>query len=136
MAAQQLSNTRRADTGLYAVQYADPAEVVALLATYDPRFAQCRDWGHTWRPYKAEEYAGGAWDRIMKCRCCSCLRTEELDSRDFVIARHYEYPDGYLVTVGRIDPEGKAAIRSSTRGAFRAAARAFQESEDKGRKAS
>lgn len=111
--------TRTLSQAAPTVRWADLGEVEEVVATIRWAFAQCRDWGHAWRPWRTEDYPDGSEDRTLKCRSCGTLRIEYLSARGLRDrSPRYEYPDGYLLGIGRLDPEAKAIIRHAMREQF------------------
>lgn len=91
---------------------ADPDAVAAWSEDLGDAFLTCRDFGHTWKAFRA--YAeGGGYVRILKCPRCKTEREQTLDRRGMVIASHYIYPEGYQAPKGsgRMDSEGRGALR-------------------------
>ena len=87
--------------------------VDAAIADLDESSLQCRDFGHSWRPYSAEFVAARRqYVERLQCGRCSTLRVRLLDGRGAQLASHYDYADGYLVKgLGRLTGEDRDAVR-------------------------
>lgn len=77
-------------------------------------FIQCRDFGHSWRPYSAR------WDQqdlcyVQELRCsrCKTIRSRLLGKRGELLGSSYDYPEGYTMPhgIGRLTGHDKDAIR-------------------------
>lgn len=72
----------------------------------------CRDYGHTWRPFTATALKGGGWERQLRCASCQTIRRQVLDRSCDVVSSNYRYEEGYLVKdLGRLTGSDRAAIR-------------------------
>jgi len=74
---------------------------------------QCRDFGHSWRPYTARwAEADKCYESVLRCQRCSTLRLRYLSSRGDLVSSRYDYADGYLIAgMGRLDGADRAQIR-------------------------
>jgi hypothetical protein len=106
--------TRRRLTRAVAAGTANPSEVAAWSESLPDRFIQCRDMGHTWRPFQA------SWDaeercyrRVLKCSRCRTERVQLIGASGLILSGHYDYPDGYTAPAGtgRMDSDGRSALR-------------------------
>lgn len=94
-------------------QYLEGVEKAAWL--------QCREVGHDFRYYRAEESDKGTQTRqviirIRKCRRCTTKRFDTIviqNRRAHVERTKYEHPEGYLLAKGngRIGTDGRDMIR-------------------------
>lgn len=83
-----------------------------ILSQMEPAHIQCRDYGHTWRPFTAAALKGGGWERTMRCAICRTARSQLLDRYGDVVQNRYRYEDGYLVKeLGRLTGSDRGAIR-------------------------
>lgn len=65
------------------------------------RFLQCRDFGHSWRPWAVRfdrEY--NSYERTLRCTRCRSERHESLGLSGAKAGRGYTYPDGYQAPPG------------------------------------
>jgi len=77
-------------------------------------FLQCRDYGHSWRPYTASWSSEQAcWERALKCIRCTAERTQRLSRSGEILRGHYVYPEGYLHApgLGRLTGQDRDALR-------------------------
>jgi len=83
------------------------------LGDLDDSSLQCRDFGHSWRPFDARWLPSRRqYDERLQCGRCKTLRVRLLDSRGAQLAAHYVYPDGYLVKgLGRLTGTDRDALR-------------------------
>jgi len=74
---------------------------------------QCRDFGHSWRPYTAKWNAKErAYETQLKCQRCTTLRQRWLSAKGEQLSGNYDYPDGYLVKgMGRLTGHDRDVIR-------------------------
>lgn len=84
-------------------------------ATYKPSHAQCRAFGHQWRPTTVDKVKGtnGAITRyVQNLRCVSCEthKSVNISPRGEIYSRSYQYPEGYQVK-GRLSQDEKASMR-------------------------
>jgi hypothetical protein len=64
---------------------------------YGQAFLQCRTFGHVWRiAEQGPDVRTGAFTFTLACDVCGTQRIDRLNRRSGgVMARRYEYPDGY-----------------------------------------
>jgi hypothetical protein len=76
-------------------------------------FLQCRDFGHSWRPYTARWDSGQrAYESQLRCSRCRTIRTRWIGARGEQLGAHYDYADGYTVKgVGRLTGTDRDALR-------------------------
>ena len=74
---------------------------------------QCRDFGHSWRPYTAEWIPQRRhYLEALQCSRCRTQRLRVLGQRGELLGNRYVYSDGYLaVGVGRLDSDDRDAMR-------------------------
>ena len=89
------------------------SDLDALIDHMPENHLQCRDFGHSWRPYTA------TWDAPARCyvtqlRCSRCrtLRERIIGQNGQQLGSHYLYADGYLVEgMGRLGPADRNHLR-------------------------
>ena len=74
---------------------------------------QCRDFGHSWRPYSARWMAkDNAYQSQLQCQRCKTLRVRWLSKTGAQLSGSYDYPEGYLVKgLGRLSGTDRDVIR-------------------------
>jgi len=74
---------------------------------------QCRDWGHSWRPFTAHWVeADKCFESVLRCQRCRSVRIRYLSARGELLSSRYDYADNYLVEgIGRLDSEDRNHIR-------------------------
>lgn len=89
------------------------------------RYVECRDFGHSWRAYRAWPIAGtSTYGRILRCPRCKVEREQTLDRYGHIVTGHYDYraAPGYLApkgagrTVSRDDIRLTSTLRIIERG--------------------
>lgn len=88
----------------------DVAENVARMAL---EHVQCRDFGHSWRPFSARWLAGSnCFVEILQCARCATERSRMLGARGQLLSNRYVYADGYLVKgMGQLTGTDKDSLR-------------------------
>lgn len=87
-------------------------EVAHFAEGLSDKFLQCRDFGHSWRPWHARWHDEGFYERAFLCHRCKAERWQTLSRFGEVLGGHYRYPDGYQHTgLGRIVQAGRDALR-------------------------
>lgn len=76
-------------------------------------FLQCRDFGHTWRPYTVAWHSQDyEWERTLRCVRCLTQRVQVLSASGGNLRSHYVYPEGYVhAGLGRLDGSARDALR-------------------------
>jgi hypothetical protein len=108
--ARPLKNVRPAPT--------PPAEydLGSAIRGLNVEFVQCRDFGHSWRPFSARWLPfENCFQSVLRCARCSTTRTRYLGPRGQLQTAHYEYADGYQL------PPGAGHLSSSDRDQIRLA---------------
>lgn len=74
---------------------------------------QCRDFGHSWRPYTVEFVPQHRhYLEALRCTRCRTMRVRVLSDSGALLGNRYIYSDGYLVQgVGRLEQEDRDAMR-------------------------
>jgi len=78
-----------------------------------PSFVQCRDFGHSWRPWRTR------WldkDRVysseLRCTRCHTIRERLISESGAMVSSHYEYADGYQIHgLGHLSSSDRDAVR-------------------------
>jgi hypothetical protein len=76
-------------------------------------YLQCRDFGHSWRPYTA------VWDSdynvyrtALRCTRCHTTRHRDINRRGEQLSNRYDYADGYIIKgSGRLTGEDRDTLR-------------------------
>jgi hypothetical protein len=82
--------------------------------TLPDAFLQCRDFGHTFRPFRAWlDSAMNCYQRVLRCGRCKTERRQALSFRGEILSSTYAYEDGYLAPkgTGRMDVNARAGLR-------------------------
>lgn len=76
-------------------------------------FLQCRDFGHTWRPFRASINDDATFERVFRCGRCKTERQQTLSKRGEILGGAYLYTEGYLAPKGteRITSDGRNRLR-------------------------
>lgn len=74
---------------------------------------QCRDFGHSWRPFSArwvpEERC---YESQLRCARCRTIRVRLIGQSGQLLGSHYDYADGYIVKgMGRLDGDERNMLR-------------------------
>lgn len=74
---------------------------------------QCRDFGHSWRPYSARWLSAyNSYESQLLCQRCKTVRTRFLSRTGAQLNSQYDYADGYLVKgMGRLTGGDRDVIR-------------------------
>lgn len=78
----------------------------------DPAHVHCRDYGHSWGPFRVKPIAKG-FERTVRCKTCGATQEQLLNARGDIIKKPgRRYPEGYLVKgLGRLTGEDKGYVR-------------------------
>jgi hypothetical protein len=76
-------------------------------------FLTCRDFGHSWKPWRASLTSESTFVRVLRCQRCRTERTQELSVSGHRLSASYSYPDGYQAPPGSgsLDVAHRDAIR-------------------------
>lgn len=99
--------------------FADASEVTELAKEMKQAYLECRELGHLWRPWMAQEIRderlGRHWERTLRCGRCRSKRNQILTSNGSVVSNSYSYADGYVNKgLGRIVGEARDALRAES----------------------
>lgn len=74
---------------------------------------QCRDFGHSWRPFTARWLPSfNQYESQLICQRCNTVRTRFLSRTGANLSTNYDYADGYTVKgLGRLSGEDRDVIR-------------------------
>ena len=74
---------------------------------------QCRDFGHSWRPYTARWISRyNQYESQQLCQRCSTIKTRFLSRTGEIVSSGYDYADGYLIKgLGRLTGHDRDEIR-------------------------
>jgi hypothetical protein len=91
-------------------------DVTKAVQAMDIEHVQCRDFGHSWRPFTAHWVAAeNAYESQLRCARCQTIRTRWLSKRGAQLSSEYDYPPGYQVTgLGRLTGTDRDTIRLSS----------------------
>lgn len=91
----------------------EPQELGEAIKGLRPEFVQCRDYLHAWRPFTCQWMPSfNVYEAREQCMRCGTIRVREMDRRGHVLARRYEYPEGYSMKgYGRLSGDDRDAIR-------------------------
>ncbi len=108
-------NSKRAAKRKAAVRTVDRTapdfSLMAVVEEMSDQHLQCRDYGHSWRPYTARIIPGG-YVSVQRCQRCTTLRERTLNKNGHVISSKYDYDAGYQIKgLGHIYGPEKDAIR-------------------------
>ena len=89
----------------------DPLE--KFINTLELEHLQCRDFGHSWRPFTARWMAEDrCYESQLRCGRCGTLRVRRLSRTGSQIGSHYDYPEGYVTKgMGRLTGSDRDKIR-------------------------
>lgn len=89
------------------------SELDRVLDELSVEYLQCRDWGHSWRPFSALWQAqDNCYCSILRCARCGTERTRYIGSRGQLLGNNYQYADGYTMAgQGRMTSEDRDHIR-------------------------
>lgn len=89
------------------------SDLDAAISHMDLEFIQCRDFGHSWRPYSARWLPSeNCYESQLRCARCKAIRTRWLSRTGSQVGGGYDYADGYLVKgIGRLTGTDRDKIR-------------------------
>jgi hypothetical protein len=77
------------------------SELEIAVKAMDLSYLQCRDFGHSWRPYTARWVpAENCYQSELQCQRCKSIRQRYLSRSGAQLGGHYDYPEGYLMPKG------------------------------------
>lgn len=79
-------------------------------------YLQCRDFGHSWRPFTARWVAEErAYESQLRCGRCKTVRYRWISRTGEQLGAHYDYAPGYLASkpkgIGRLVREDRNWLR-------------------------
>jgi hypothetical protein len=95
------------------IQDVHAADLEKAVQSMKVEYVQCRDFGHSWRPYHAKWWPKeNAYESQLRCARCSCVRTRWLSRTGSQIGGAYDYPAGYQMKgLGRLSGTDRDVIR-------------------------
>jgi hypothetical protein len=89
------------------------SDLDAAISHMELEFIQCRDFGHSWRPYSARWLpSDNCYESQLRCARCKAIRTRWLSRTGSQVGGGYDYADGYLVKgIGRLTGTDRDKIR-------------------------
>jgi len=82
------------------------------LANISDEHRECRDWSHSWTPFRAWKIKGGGWEEHRLCVNCNSTLIRLIDKQGYTVYRRIAYADGYVLKgLGRLSANDRAAIR-------------------------
>lgn len=107
------TRTRRQAKPAPTPSMAQASEVEKHVADMAIEHIQCRDFGHSWRPFSAQ--INGKLNIIveqLRCARCTTLRVRHLGMRGQLLDSKYDYVEGYTVKgMGRLTGSDRDVIR-------------------------
>jgi hypothetical protein len=103
-------------------QWAQPDAVADTAKEWPEEFLLCRTYGHSWRPFGAEDNADGTIAETLRCSSCRGLKTVDIlpTTGVAVTTPRYSHEEGYLTQgMGRIGGDGRGALRLEVRSRLR-----------------
>lgn len=93
-----------------------PRDVHKAVESMAIEHVQCRDFGHSWRPYTARWIASfNQYESQLLCARCKTIRTRFLSRTGGLVDSKYDYADGYTIKgLGRLSGEDRDVIRLSS----------------------
>lgn len=71
----------------------------------------CRDLRHSWKPLNAWK-EGRGYVRVLRCSRCRSYRTQQLDSKGYVLTTRIRYSAGYVRKEGgKLTGDEQALVR-------------------------
>lgn len=90
-------------------------DLTGAIKQLQPEFVQCRDWGHSWRPFTARWIQNmNHYESILRCARCETERVRFIGKRGEILGSKYDYQDGYQM-------KGSGVLSTSDRDQIRLA---------------
>jgi hypothetical protein len=87
------------------------ADIRAAIKEMDPVHTHCRDYGHSWAPFRGGRVAGG-FERQLACGRCHTVRRQFITARGVIESNRYVYPEHYQIEgLGPISGDDRAKVR-------------------------
>lgn len=91
--------------------YATSKDVKTFSASLADELLNCRQFGHSWKPYTVE-MNGRLYEQVLRCASCETERVLSINKRGQVLKSHYRYTEGYVLeALGRIVGDARAVLR-------------------------
>ena len=113
-AADRLPKQRAVSTAEPAMPaHGSDADVAQAISHMGLEFIQCRDFGHSWRPYSARWVpSDNCYESQLRCARCKTIRSRFLSRTGSQLSGNYDYPEGYLTKgLGRLTGTDRDMIR-------------------------
>jgi hypothetical protein len=90
-----------------------PPSVEKAVQGMDVEHLQCRDFGHSWRPFSVQWVNRlNLYEYQLKCMRCTTIRTRWHDRTGAVVSSNYDYVEGYQIHgLGRLSGTDRDVIR-------------------------
>lgn len=111
--ARRAAERRPAARVLATAEATHNSDLDAAISHMELEFIQCRDFGHSWRPYSARWLpSDNCYESQLRCARCKAIRTRWLSRTGSQVGGGYDYADGYLVKgIGRLTGTDRDKIR-------------------------
>ena len=88
-------------------------EIQKAVAAMTLEHVQCRDFGHSWRPFHARWIpADNLYESQLRCSRCTTIRTRFLSRTGEQLSSGYDYAEGYTTKgLGRLSGSDRNVIR-------------------------
>jgi hypothetical protein len=112
-AARATARSKPAVTAAAPVVAPPASTVEEHVAAMAIEHIQCRDFGHSWRPFSARIVPAMHMIREeLRCARCTTIRVRDLGMRGQLLASSYDYVDGYTRQgMGRLTGTDRDLIR-------------------------
>ena len=90
-----------------------PFDLGKAIETMGTEHLQCRDFGHTWRPFTAHAQPDKKrYEQVLRCARCKTERFRYIGLQGQLLNSKYDYSEGYRIQgMGRLDTSGRDRIR-------------------------
>lgn len=107
------SRRKRGPAALSAVPEIGQTELEKQIYSMTIEHVQCRDFGHSWRPFSARLLPGqNMFEQVLRCARCTTVRTRHLGMRGQLLDSSYDYVDGYQMKgLGRMSGTDRDVVR-------------------------
>ena len=86
-------------------------DIREAIKNMDPVHTHCRDYGHSWGPFRGGRVPGG-WERQLRCSRCHTVRKQFIARSGHIDNNRYVHPEGYKVQgLGAITGEDREKVR-------------------------
>lgn len=90
-----------------------PFDLGKAIESMGTEHLQCRDFGHTWRPFTAHAQPDKKrYEQVLRCARCKTERFRYIGLQGQLLNSKYDYSEGYRIQgMGRLDTSGRDRIR-------------------------